>query len=251
MNKQKALASRLRRLAQAIAAAPKASPSANLSCTECEALLEFYVDTERRSDPSDSLQARARFPAVWGHLETCARCQESYRLLSESWKADSTPPLDDAALAAPPLPFLVPASNDAAWSKRVRSRVGGAPLGFSFIIRVLHLQRVVSVKQPTLAVRGVSKPSKKALALSDTIPLGNLNVNVEMWAQRLENSDNLRLEILLASSAPLPEPLRATLRWNDHTYSDLVRQGRFSFDGIPVSILEGARELRVEFECAN
>lgn len=259
--RNKALAVRLRRLAQAIAGAPTAAKAARLSCDACEALLEFYMDAAERGE-----KVRARFPAVWKHLQTCARCQESYRLLSESFGCTQdvslraeTPSIGDALPSAPPLPFLAPAPSDAAWSKRVRSRVGGAPLGFGFIIQALHLRRVVSASQPALLVRGKPAPSlrlrsgqaQRSLVLSDTLSLGDRDVAVQVWAQRLDDSDAIRLEGLIASSTPLPAPLRVTLRWDDYAYSNLVHQGRFSFDEIPVSSLEHIRDFHVEFDCGD
>lgn len=237
------LAPRLQRLAQDIAAISDTPKTSRLTCAECEQLIEFYVDAEKRGE-----QARTSFPIVWKHLKTCAQCQTSYALLTEALN-ESTPTDFDAFPAAPrPLPFLAPTQSNAPWTKHARARVAGDPLNFGFTIRALYLRQSLSQHQPTLFTRGEPEPAKKALVLSDTISLGNRDVIVKIWVQRLETSTFARLEISLAASIPLPDPLRVNLTSHSYTYSGIIQKGHFSFDEFPVSVLEDARDLRVEFE---
>ncbi|GEM_PF-1083610 len=234
------LALRLQRLARAIAAAPGQPSPAPLSHAACEALLEFYVDHERRAE-----EARALYPAVWEHLQTCARCRESYDL-AKAALADAAPDSISTRASIPALPFLIRADETTAWSKQVRSRVGGAPLGFGFIIQPQHLQRLFA-PAPAARLRGAAAPTERALLLSDTVNLGQRNALVEMWVHRFADSPEGRLEIFLVSSSPLPEPLHVTLRWNDQQHSEVIVRGHCAFDHLPIAELENARDLRVEF----
>lgn len=246
--KAKITAASLDRLIQAITATSTASKHQELTHQDCEAALEFYVDAEGRGQ-----KARTLYPAVWRHLRSCARCRASYALLADALQDKE--PLNaglESHLSPPALPFLAPQREDAPWTKHVRARVGGAPFNFGLNIRILHLQQRLSMSQPTMLLRGESEPAKRALALSDTISLGALDVMVKIWVQRLDTPEFVRLEILLASSAPLPDPLHVNLIWNDHTHSDVIHEGRFSFDKFPASALEdGGRKLRVEFKADN
>jgi len=244
LHQSKPLASRLLRLARALTAVPSHSQLAGISHAECEALLEFYVGDEQRQE-----DVRSLYPAVWKHIRTCTRCRESYILMTQTaleytlsdWQSQFS------SGDIPNLPFLSPTIEAAAWSKQVRSRVGGASLGFGFILQPSHVQQLI-VSQPALSMRGQPGQDKKALLLADTINLGNRDVMVNMWMVLSENSREGRLEISLVASAPLPEPLRATLRWNEHQYSDMVRQGFCAFDHLSISGLKNVRDFRVEFE---
>ncbi len=231
----KKLSAGLRRLSRALAA----TPSVAITHADCEAQLEFYIDAERRNE-----NIRARYPSVWQHLQTCPQCRLSYTLLADS-RSDS---LSETATAAlPPLPFLVPADSRNAWMRQIRSRIGGAPLGFGFIIQPAHLAHALA---PTsaLVTRGEAEASDKSLLLSDMLTLGARDVTVDIWVYRAAHAPTARLEVALAASAPLPEPLRATLKWNDHQFSDLVRDGVCAFDALPVAAIENARDLRVEID---
>lgn len=226
--------SRLQRLAQAIA-------NAGMSHADCEAALEFYLDGElRRQD------ARKLYPSVWQHLQTCARCRASYELLH----ATLVPVHSPAPNTLPALPFLAPAAANAAWRKRVRARVGGAALGFGFLIQPHHLRQLFNSAALPLT-RGHPSAENRSLLLTDTINLGQREVAVEMWLQRSPDPSEGQLEISIAASAPLPEPLHAKLEWNGHTLSALVRQGSCLFEHLALAELQSARHLRVEFEAGT
>ena len=230
--------SRFQHLAQAIATSPVRSQSAGLSHADCVALLEFYIDYELRQQDAQKI-----YPPVWKHLQTCARCLESYELIKSTLELGQS----DQSTSIPALPFFAPAAENAAWSKRVRARVGGAALGFGFIIQPSHLHQLFNSTSAAL-VRGPATTDERSLLLTDTINLGQRDVMIEIWIKRSEHSSEGQLEISVASSAPLPEPLRAKLQWNDHTYSAIVQQGICSFEHLAISELQNARDLRVEFE---
>ncbi len=232
------LAPRLQRLAQGIAASSAAPTAARLSCDECEAMLEFYVDAEMRGEPAKDL-----FPTVQKHLKTCSRCRASYQLLADSLREEPTADFAILAASTPPLPFLAPPATDAPWTKHVRPRIGGAPISFSVAIQASHLRQRLSESQPAMLTRGKLTP----LVLSDTFSLGDRKVAVKLWVQRLEDPTFLRIEIQLASSSPLPEPLHVHVSWNGRTESGVIHDSKYSLDGIPFSALEGERTLRIEF----
>lgn len=237
------LAPRLQRLAQAIAASSGAPMAARLSCDECEAMLEFYVDAEMRGEPPNDL-----FPAVQKHLKTCSRCQVSYQLLADSLGEEPMTDFAIQAASAPTLPFLLPPASDAPWTKRVHPRIGGAPISFGVAIQASHLRQRLSESQPAMLTRGKLTPGKRTLVLSDAFSLGDRKVAAKLWVQRLEDPAFLRIEIQLASSSPLPEPLHVHVTWNGRTQAGLVHDGKYSLDGIPLSALEGERTLRIEFQ---
>jgi hypothetical protein len=208
-------------------------------------MLEFYVDSEHRKE-----DVRSLYPTVWKHIRTCTRCRESYTLITEATSDRYKPESDESLTAsfAHPLPFLVTQRENAAWSKHVRSRIGGAPLGFGFTIHTEHLQRLVSLPAPALALRDQARPGARTLLLSDTFALGKREVMVELWTRRTEDPAQVQIEITLASSTSLPDPLRVSIRWNGHLYSSPIHQGQGVIDRIALSDLESARNLRVDFE---
>jgi hypothetical protein len=233
--RKESLTQRLARLAQAIASA---SPTLH---ADVEALLEFYVDSEQRGD-----DVRTLYPAVWKHLQSCNRCHTSYLLLTEALSESSEPPTIQAERS---LPFLVTQPENAAWRKYVRSRIAGAPLGFGFTIQAEYLQKLVAPpSEPALVLRNHAQPEIKTLLLSDHFTLGKREVMVELWTRRTQDPDQVQIEIILASSAPLPEPLHVSLRWNGHHYASQIQQGYGVIERIPIADLKNARDLHVDFE---
>jgi hypothetical protein len=199
------------------------------------------VDAESRGE-----NARTAYPAVYKHLKTCEECRISYDLLTSRAQDEdrgALPPVSEVAL-----PFLAQAAPDAAWSKRVRSPIGGAPLGFGFTISPGHLARTIA-QAPQFAVRGETT-TERSLLLLDSIALGRRDVQVELWLHFSDNPDYARLEISVVSSSPLPEPLRVNLSWNDHHYASAIDQGQGWIDQIPLSDLENAN-VSVEFEAGQ
>ncbi len=243
LQNSKSLASRLQRLMQAIVVAPDTRKRPGLTHEECQVLLEFYVDSKQRGDNAHRL-----YPDVFKHLKTCAPCRMSYELLTGEQAQDENYDLTISPEQKIELPFLVPATPNAAWSKQVHSCIGGGSLGFGFTISPSHLARIMA--QPAqIAVRGPIATARSLLLL-DSIALGSRSVQVELWLHRSENPDYTRLEVSVVSSSPLPEPLRVKLSWNDHQYSSAIEQGQGWIDQIPVSDLENAN-ISVEFEAGQ
>lgn len=233
-------ASRFQRLARAIAEAPDLK-SMSLSHKECEALLEFYVDSERQDE-----QFQRLYPSVRQHLQECERCRLSYTLLAESLlEVSKNSPLDLRLEPLPALSFLTPSALDVAWTKYYRPRIRGAPMAFGFTIRPSYLQKLFA--SPALATRG-EPTSERSLLLSDTFSFRERQIDVEIWAHRSGDTSQVVLEIFLVSSAPLPEPLHVVLKWGEHQMSVPIQQGRASIEGLRISDLGQAQDLRVELE---
>ncbi len=235
---------RLLRLAQAIAVAQRVSKRGSLSHKECEAVLEFYVDAESRGE-----QAQILYPDVWEHLRTCEHCHWDYMLLTEDLL--DTESTDAAFLSTAPalsLPFLTPSQKDAPWTTQIYSRIAGAPFHFSFTLRAPFLWNQVALVVPTLVLRDGPHAPESTLLLSDIFSLGEREVDVELRALRSEDGERIQLQVLLASSVSLPEPLRVTLAWNDHQLFDLVHEGRAAFEGILLSELKNSGDLHLEFQ---
>jgi len=71
---------RFRRLAEAIAQAPilRVGSVQELSCEECEGLLDLYVDGELQGCPVQQV-----YPLIWRHLGICPHCREAHDLLAD------------------------------------------------------------------------------------------------------------------------------------------------------------------------
>ncbi len=233
--------SRFQRLANAIAAGQDLPESMSLSHEECEALLEFYVDSERQGEQFQKL-----YPSVRQHLQGCDRCRLSYTLLAESLREVSVTSVPD--LHPEPLPalsFLTPSTLDVAWTKYYQPRIRGAAMAFGFTIRPSYLQQLFA--SPALATRG-EPTSEHSLLLSDTFSFRERQIDVEIWAHRSGDASQVRLEIFLVSSVPLPEPLHVVLKWDEQHISVPIQQGRATIEGLVLSDLGQALDLRVELE---
>ncbi|MBI5031717.1 MAG: hypothetical protein HZB51_14400 [Chloroflexi bacterium] len=145
------------------------------------------------------------------------------------------------------LPFLAPMPPNALWSKQMRSRVGGAPLQFGFIIQAPHLSRAIA-SPSSLVLRGDALPAQKSLLLSDTITFDHQEIAIDVWLYHPEHQNTVDLEISAVSSVSPLEPLRVTLIWNEHCYSSRLQNGKCLITAIPITDLETLRDLRVEFE---
>ncbi|MCL4395610.1 MAG: hypothetical protein M1482_12560 [Chloroflexi bacterium] len=241
LSESETLAPRLQRLAQAIVGAKPRR--ALLTHQDAQEMLGFYVERENRGE-----NARDLYHDVYDHLMSCDDCRASYELLKSARPRGDTTSLSSLTKPKIDLPFLVQSSPDAAWSKQVRSPIGGGPLGFVLKIKPSHLANVLA-RAPQFAGRGEAS-AERSLLLLDSIALGSREVQVELWLHRAASPDHARLEISIVSSSPLPEPLRVKLSWNEHQYSSAVEQGRGWIDPIPISGLENAR-ISVEVEAGQ
>ncbi len=242
-NKRKDRAAGLKRLALAVSAVSAEAERISLSHAECEALLEFYVDSEQRGET-----ARELYPSVWNHLQSCEQCRLSYVLLSEaSVPGPVEPALQPSAPLAFDLPFLTHSQKDAAWISHVSSRVGGGPLRFDITLGPAWIKSIFAPPSAQFQYKG-SAETHRALLFSKILSVGTRKVDVKLWVQELGDPAYVQLQVLLASSAPLPEPLRVVIRWNGHTLSDWMHQGMATFKGVDASDLQNVQDLRVEFE---
>ncbi|MBI5305582.1 MAG: hypothetical protein HY868_25860 [Chloroflexi bacterium] len=210
--------------------------SNRLTCAECQAALEFYVDAETRGE-----NARTLYPAVGRHLRTCAACRTAHHLLRDALRVQPTPEFASRAL-----PFLVPPRDNSAWTARVRGRIGGAPLGLQFQVSPALLRGLFAV--PTYAALRGSGAAERALILSDTITLLQNDVKVEVWVAKNVKPNDGVIEVSVVSVEPLPDPLRVTMRWKGFRYSKTLKQGRATIGNIDVASLQNAPSLRVDFE---
>ncbi len=239
IDNSKKIGPQFERLRRAILAAPGKTRSRPLSHAEFGELLEFYIDSERRQEDTKKL-----YPRAWEHLQTCERCRSLYDLMNATLDDSITLP------ARPPLPFLAPIPPNALWSQQIRSRVGGAPLKFGFIVQAAHLTRALTLPS-SLVLRGDAPPAQKSLLLSDTVTLDQQEIAVDVWLYHPEQQNTADIEISAVSSKPLSEPLRVTLNWNEQRYSSLLQNGKCVFNAIPLSDPQNLRDLRVEFEAES
>jgi hypothetical protein len=209
-------------------------------------MLEFYISSERRGENADRV-----YPAVAQHLSACNICRTSYMLVKDALAA----PVPESAAkqdqpAVQPLPFLPTHREGDAWRTLVRSPIGGAPIGFGFAIQPTHLQSSIS-PSAGLALRGGPPPEEGTLLLADTVALGQRQVMVEMRTARSQDTDQIDVHVSIIASTPLPDPIRAILTWNQEQRTAFVHDGECSFGGIPVSAVENAGNISIEFSAGE
>jgi hypothetical protein len=228
-------ARRFRRLAEAVAGSP------DLSCQECEDILDLYVDDELWGR-----DVRRLYPLVWHHLRTCGCCRQAHDLLVDTLSRERAGKLSPVlSLGAPRLSFLQPHPPDAPWITRLRSRIAGAPFGLTFSFNLPYLQTLLSRPLPVAArAEEPFLPSVAHLLLSDTVPMGEETVAVEVMGTRHpERPHCLHLQAIITGSAPLPENLWARLIWDDQTRSGPVDlQGHVDFGEVSLTTLQEALE---------
>ncbi len=221
-------------------------PSGSLSHQECESMLEFYISSETRGEHADQV-----YPAVAQHLSVCGLCKTSYLLVKDALTApapEKTAKQDQPAVQ--PLPFLPTHREGDAWKTLVRSPIGGAPIGFGFAIQPTHVRASIS-PSPGLALRGEPPPAEGALLLADTVALGQRQVMVEMRTARSQDPDHIEVRVSIVASTPLPDPIRAILTWNQEQRSAVVQDGKCSFHEIPISAMEKAGNIGIEFRAGE
>jgi hypothetical protein len=244
-------AQRFRRLTKAIVGVAGPQPAqaepiqrsgeSAMSCEECQAVLDLYLD-----EVLEGHEGRSMYPAVWQHLQTCAHCREAYDLLIDTLTRERRGELPRLRhRVAPRLSFLRPHSADAPWTTRLRSRLAGAPFGLAFSFNLAYLQTLLSppVAVPARMEKPISSPATHLL-LSDTVPVGEQTLAVEVMATRHpEQPDRLVLQALIIGSASLPESLGARLTWAGQTRTALVdADGQVDFGEVSLANLQAALE---------
>jgi hypothetical protein len=244
-------AQHFRRLAEAIVATTGPEPAQTarnqgpqvpaLSCEECQAVLDRYL-----ADELAGCDVRALYPAVWRHLHTCARCREAYNLIIDTLTREQRGELPRLPQqVSPRLSFLQPRSPDAPWTAHLRSRLAGASFGLVFTFNLAYLRTLLS--PPALVAARAEEPFLAPVAhllLSDTVPVGDQTLAVEVTATRHpEQPDRLALQALIIGSASLPESLGARLTWAGETRTAPVDvQGRVDFGEVSLATLQAALE---------
>jgi hypothetical protein len=200
---------------------------------ECAEVLAWYVTDEQRGEEVHKL-----YPAVWRHLQTCARCAESYALLAESLaKSESTAATSHTA--PQPLPFLQPLPNRP-WHQQRSPRLLGGQSRTTFLFNPVHLQDSFS-GVPRTGVRGAGPAGTKSLLLSDQIIVNEQPLEVQAWLVRSSTMpDRFHIHLLVGSLEPLKTNLRAVLHWSGQEYTSYFRAGETTFEDI--SPPEVARE---------
>jgi hypothetical protein len=222
------------------------SATGSLSHQECESMLEFYISSQTRGENADQV-----YPAVAQHLSVCSLCRASYLLVKDALTVqESEKAVRQDQPGVQRLTFLPTLREGDAWKTLVRSPIGGAPIGFGFAIQPRHLRESIS-PSAGLALRGESPPAEGRLLLADTVALGQRQVMVEVRTARSQEPDRIEVRVSMVASTPLPDPIHAVLTWNQEQRSAVVRDGKCSFDGIPISAAENAGDIRIEFRAGE
>jgi hypothetical protein len=151
-------AERLRRLTQDIASSvesdtPSSPPEPQLTCEECDTVLDRLIDDELNGQTAGALSRR-----VWTHLKDCARCQQSYVLLLDTLVQESAGQL--TAIQRPadlPLSFLCRPNDEAPWVARLRSQLVGSSFGLTISFSLSYLRTLLA--PPPLLVRADYTPT--------------------------------------------------------------------------------------------
>lgn len=229
---------RFRRLAEAIVQID------DVTCQECEALLDVYVDAELANEG-----ARRRYPLLWQHLQDCAECAAAHNLLFETLAQEMQGELQTVPQPEPTghfhdvqqkLSFLESPATDVPWTARLRSRLAGAPFGLTFTLSPAYVQDLFTSAPPLPAgTRGAGEPLQSLPLLAHSIPLGDGQVAVELIATRDDQDpERLHLRATIVGTTTLPANLWAVLTWGDHRYAGPVdRQGQADLGKVPLDLL--------------
>ena len=152
---------------------------------------------------------------------------------------------EDPLLRELRLSFLQPPSSDAPWITHLRPRIAGAPFGLTFSFRLPYLRTLLSPPVPVAArAEEPALPVSTVLLLSETVPVGEGVVAVEVTATRRPNRpDHLHLQAIITGSASLPQNLWARLNWAGQTCSGPVdSQGCVDLGEVSLTMLQEALE---------
>ena len=246
-------AERLRRLAQDIAhlaetdlpSRPNESP---LTCDECDAVLDQFVDGELDGPPTSDLSQR-----VWSHLRNCARCQLSYSLLVDTLVQESAHQLPDIQLPANlPLSFLVQPSSEMPWTVRLRSQLTNSSFGLTISFGLAYLRTLLA--PPQLLVRAEYTPTTSPtthVLLSDQIMIGDQLLAVEVSAIREpQRPDWLTVQSVLAGAEASLTNVWAKLTWaGDVHLAPVNANGVSNLGEVSIqALLSEATDFEIAFE---
>lgn len=222
----------------------------SLSCDQCQELLSFYVDADLEGSNGCDL-----YPRVWSHLQHCNRCQQDCNLLIDTLRQERRKRLPRLSLPAVPEPSFLQPPTSSSWNIHLRPRLAGAAFGLTVSFNSSYLYALLIAPPPPL-VRAQETPylPSTTLLVSDTVPLGEQVLAVEVSATRFpEKPNHLTLQSLLAASTSLPANLQARLIWAGETYQATVdAEGHCTFGELPLQTLlaglESGSELKIIFE---
>lgn len=246
-------AERLRRLTQDIAGLVDDDISSNpdepqLTCEECDAVLDHFIDDELNGQTAESLSRRVR-----AHLKDCTQCQLSYVLLFDTLVQDSAGQLTEIQQPADlPLSFLDRPNDETPWIARLQSQLAGSSFGLTISFSLSYLRTLLA--PPQLLVRAEHTPTNSPtthLLLSDQVAIGDQLLAVEVTATREpQRADWLTIQSVIAGpEAPLAH-LRAKLTWAGETHLARVdANGTSNFGEVPLQALHSeSHDFEVAFE---
>lgn len=184
-----------------------------LTCTECQDILDVYVEAEVAGQ-----DVRHLFPPIWRHVQTCPVCGTRYEaLLHETRSSQSFHRSAGIAVSTRRLSFLPPTSPASPWVAQWRSGLTGAPFGVSYTIDPQYLrQRLLG--SSTLVTRRTDDTlaAEPKILVRDFQSIGEQTLAVLVTGTLALNQPGvLTVHASIASSEPLPKKLWATLTWAD------------------------------------
>jgi hypothetical protein len=282
-------AERLRRLTQDIASSaesdtPSSPDEPQLTCEECDTVLDRFVDDELNDFTERTAQSAVRGAApnvhdaaadggwslfsveslngqtagalsrrVWAHLKDCVRCRQSYGLLLDTLVQESAGQLTAIQRPAdPPLSFLCRPNDETPWVARLRSQLVGSSFGLTISFSLSYLRTLLA--PPRLLVRAGYTPTASPttyLLLSDLITIGEQPLAVEVTATReSQRPDWFTIQSVLTGPEALFVNVRAKLTWAGETYlAPVDANGTVSFGEVPLQALRSeSHDFRIAFE---
>jgi hypothetical protein len=227
----------LRRLAEEIASTahggdvdPGRENVGELSCTDCEELLDIYV-----TDELAGREVRRQYPTIWHHLLGCERCGLLSEMLLESLAPEEEGTLERPTAGAWPAALVQP------WVTRLWEGAKQHHFRLEFTFNLDYLQTLRAPLPVTL--RSATSPAEhQHLLLHETVRVADESLTVELTGTRpAARTDELALEVQVQvlEDALLPRPLRAHLTWGDEErIATLDEQGRATLGTVRLASLE-------------
>ncbi len=227
-----------------------------LDCESCENLLDQYIANEIEGTALNS-----EYSLVWGHLQTCYSCLQSYIGLADLLRRDvhkeniaSLPSFGPSSITKR-LSFLNPQATEAPWSTYLQTQVAGHLFSLTFRFNPTYLYTLLSPLS-ALSVRTEASVSSDIphLLLYQDLPLGHQVLTIEVVYSQLPNKPNdLVLQATLIGLNPLPDGLWTYLTWANQILTAPVNaRGQVKFEGVSLTRLKdalraGKRDFEISF----
>lgn len=202
-------------------------------CEMTQGTLDLYV-----SDELDGLDARARHPDLWRHLQGCPGCRAEHDSLLALLTAEAQGELP----ALPPRPAAVAAPAQAPW--QVRFPVGQTPAApaLTFVFAPAYLRQSL---RPASAGQGARLAPGRMASPGDALLLSYLGETslgetlVQLYARPAPDDATHCLLTVVAAAEPLPQA--AVLVWGGEEFTiPLSPDGDGRFAPVPFAALEAA-----------